>query len=92
MSRLRGGYYMLNAEEYECEMYEPASRTWITRGGDETNSFIWQKVNSDYDGVVLEKPPCGDAMPAFPGTASSLDASDRECLRQWIRVISASGS
>lgn len=88
IDRLRGSYNPTQDTEYECRDLEPTARTWITIGGDETTSFLWQKVNSDYFGEVLPAPPCGDSMPSEPGTADSLDASDRQCLLEWVRTIS----
>lgn len=91
VERLRGGANDGGDAEYECAEVERAQRTWITVGGDETTSFLWQKVNSDYFGEVLPEPPCGDSMPSEPGTVASLDATDRECILQWIKSVSAGG-
>ena len=91
-ARLRGHYRVAPAgEPYECgdTFQNTADRTWITVGGDETNSFLWKKVSSDAEGISsYPMPPCGDAMPSPPGDVNSLSQTDRECLRQWIRAVS----
>jgi hypothetical protein len=91
IARLRGGLYTGADAEYECRELAAAERTWITVGGDETTSFLWRKVNSDYFGEQLEEPPCGDSMPSEPGTVDSLDATDRQCILEWVRKVSENG-
>ena len=75
-------------DDYQC--LDVADRVWIVAGGSEAQSLLWRKLNSDFEGVLFAKPPCGDSMPAFPAKASDIAGADRECVRQWIRFVAKS--